>query len=96
MPYGHYIETTDGRKIWFEEGCEYCHMSSTGQHESHCPYFQKQMIEGYQMKQEPKRRNLHRSRKWNGTIACTWTEDSTTLEEGYENTTYPEARDILR
>lgn len=27
--------------------------------------------------------------------SISWTEDSTTLEEGYENTTYTETRDIL-
>jgi len=37
MPYGHYVETTDGRKYWFTEGCEYCQMSTGGQHEYDCP-----------------------------------------------------------
>lgn len=38
MVYGHYITTTDGRKVWFSEGCEYCRISTGGQHESNCPY----------------------------------------------------------
>lgn len=35
--YGHYIEITTGQKTWFTEGCEYCHMSTGGQHETDCP-----------------------------------------------------------
>ena len=37
MVYRHYIERTDGSEVWFTEGCLYCCMTSSGQHESDCP-----------------------------------------------------------
>jgi len=37
MVYGHYIEDTVGNKMFFVEGCNYCSMSTGGQHESNCP-----------------------------------------------------------
>lgn len=40
MVYGHYVRTTDGKIIWFPEGCAYCHMSTSGQHEINCPCYQ--------------------------------------------------------
>ena len=38
MEYGYYIETTSGQETWFAEGCICCRMSTSGLHESHCPY----------------------------------------------------------
>lgn len=37
MVYGYYIKDTAGNKRFFTEGCNYCSMSTGGQHESRCP-----------------------------------------------------------
>ena len=37
MVYGHYIPDTVGNERFFVEGCNYCRMSTGGQHESNCP-----------------------------------------------------------
>ena len=37
MVYGHYITDTAGNERFFVEGCNYCRMSTGGQHESNCP-----------------------------------------------------------
>lgn len=39
---------TAGQYHPFFDMCGYCQMSTGGQHEVHCPIFQKQMREGYQ------------------------------------------------
>lgn len=37
MVYGHFITDTVGNERFFVEGCNYCQMSSGGQHEPKCP-----------------------------------------------------------
>ena len=37
MVYGYYITATAGNERFFTEGCNYCQMSTGGQHEPNCP-----------------------------------------------------------
>ena len=37
MVYGHYITDTAGNERFFVEGCNYCQMSTGGQHGAKCP-----------------------------------------------------------
>ncbi len=37
MVYGYYIIDTAGNQRFFTEGCNYCNMSTGGQHKSNCP-----------------------------------------------------------
>lgn len=37
MVYGYYIKDTAGNERFFVEGCQYCSMSTGGQHEAKCP-----------------------------------------------------------
>ncbi len=37
MVYGYYITDTAGNKRFFVEGCNYCSMSTGGQHQAECP-----------------------------------------------------------
>jgi len=36
MVYGHYITDTAGNEHFFTEGCNYCRISTGGQHEPNC------------------------------------------------------------
>ncbi len=37
MVYGYYITDTVGNERFLTEGCNYCRMSTGGQHETNCP-----------------------------------------------------------
>ena len=40
MEYGYFITDTGGNRKFFVEGCSYCRMSTSGQHELHCYLYQ--------------------------------------------------------